>query len=159
MEDQTNDVGRPTEYQEDYARQAQKLCELGAIDDDLADFFEVSVRTIYRWKAKHDDFRQALKVGKEPADERVMRSLYQRATGMRVPAMKAFMPAGADAPVIHEYEEYIVPDVKACMSWLGNRCGWKINPNGLATEDGETPATVRVEIVDGRRAEADPATS
>jgi hypothetical protein len=150
-----NTIGRPTDYQEDYVRQVEKLCALGAIDDDLADFFGVSVRTIYRWKAKHPDFCQALKVGKSPADDRVMRSLYHRATGMRLPAIKIFMPAGADEPIVYEYEEVLPPDVKACMSWLGNRCGWSINPRSLDGDDGVIPQSVRVEIIDGRNADTD----
>lgn len=48
--------GRPTEYKDIYAKQAEKLCVLGATDSDLANFFEVSTRTITRWKAEHPEF-------------------------------------------------------------------------------------------------------
>ena len=41
----------------------------------LAAFFEVSTRTIHRWKHEHPEFCHALKVGKEDADARVERSL------------------------------------------------------------------------------------
>lgn len=43
--------GRPPTYKPEYAKQAAKLCELGATDLDIAEFFGVSVRTVYRWKA------------------------------------------------------------------------------------------------------------
>ena len=49
-------MGRPSLYDPDYARQAKKLAELGATDQEIADFFEVDVRTIYRWKHDHDEF-------------------------------------------------------------------------------------------------------
>ncbi|MGL4287151.1 MAG: hypothetical protein ACRCVA_12445, partial [Phreatobacter sp.] len=39
-------LGRPPKYQPDFARQAAKLCALGATDEDLAEFFAVNVRTI-----------------------------------------------------------------------------------------------------------------
>src|SRR3546814_984151 len=74
-------AGRPASYKKAFAKQAQKLCELGATDQEIADFFEVDVRTVYRWKHDHDEFCQALKAGKEIVDERVERSLYQRAIG------------------------------------------------------------------------------
>lgn len=114
-------TGRPTDYRQEYAEQAKKLCLLGATDQEIADFFEVSVRTVYRWKANHDDFCQALKAGKEVADERVERSLFQKATGYEQDAVKIFMPAGAAAPVYADYREKIAPDTTACIFWLKNR--------------------------------------
>lgn len=113
--------GRPTAYRQEYAEQAAKLCALGATDKEVADFFEVDVRTVYRWKHDHDDFCQSLKVGKDIADERVERSLYQRAIGYEQGEVKIFMPAGADAPVYAPFTAKIAPDVTAAIFWLKNR--------------------------------------
>lgn len=113
--------GRPTDYRPEYAEQAAKLCALGATDKEVADFFEVDVRTVYRWKHDHDDFCQALKVGKDIADERVERSLYQRAIGYEQGEVKIFMPAGSDAPVYAPFTAKIAPDVTAAIFWLKNR--------------------------------------
>jgi len=77
------------------AKQAAKLCLLGATDADLADFFEVSVRTIERWQSQHAEFCRAVKVAKEEANDRVERSLYQKAVGFQREAVKIFMPAGS----------------------------------------------------------------
>jgi hypothetical protein len=116
-----SDRGRPTVFQPEFVQQAEKLCKLGATDADLADFFDVDVRTIYRWKHDHEDFCQALKNGKELADDRVERSLYHRAVGYKQPAVKIFMPAGAEKPVYADYEEQVVPDTTAAIFWLKNR--------------------------------------
>lgn len=115
--------GRPTDYREAYVEGAKKLAKLGATDAEMADFFGVDVRTLYRWKNTHDEFCQALKVGKDEADDRVERSLYHRAVGYEQPAIKIFMPAGAEAPVEHEYVEIIAPDTTAAIFWLKNRRG------------------------------------
>jgi hypothetical protein len=115
------DVGRPTDYRQEFAEQARKLCQLGATDVEIADFFGVNVRTIYRWKADHDEFCHALKAGKEIADERVERSLYQRAVGYTHDAVKIFMPAGAEEPVYAPYREHNPPDTTAAIFWLKNR--------------------------------------
>lgn len=120
---EANPVGRPTEYEPEFAEQARKLCQLGATDVEIADFFEVSVRTIYRWKADHDGFCQALKVGKEIADDRVERSLYQKAVGYTHDAVKIFMPANAEAPVYAPYREHVPPSDTAAIFWLKNRRG------------------------------------
>lgn len=114
-------IGRPSLYSEEMAVQAKKLASLGATDAEVADFFGVDVRTIYRWKHEYDDFCQALKIGKEDADARVERSLYQKAIGYEQEAVKIFMPAGADKPVYADYIEKVAPDTTAAIFWLKNR--------------------------------------
>jgi len=42
---------RPSDYSEDFCVQVEKLCRLGATDEQIADFFCVHVATIYRWQA------------------------------------------------------------------------------------------------------------
>lgn len=113
--------GRPSLYRPELAEQARKLCELGATDTELADFFNVDVRTIYRWKHDYEPFCQALKTGKDGADERVERSLYQRAIGYEQDEVKIFMPANASAPVYAPFRAKVAPDVTAAIFWLKNR--------------------------------------
>lgn len=113
--------GRPTAYKVEFAAQAQKLAALGATDIEVADFFDVDVRTVYRWKHDHPEFCQSLNVGKDKADERVINSLYQKAVGYEQDAVKIFMPANADAPVYADYREKIAPDTTAAIFWLKNR--------------------------------------
>lgn len=114
-------AGRPSKFDEAFVEQARKLCELGATDEELANFFEVTARTIYRWQAEYPEFCQALKAGKDSADERVIRSLYHRAVGYSHEAVKIFMPAGAEAPVYAPYVEHSPPDTTAAIFWLKNR--------------------------------------
>lgn len=114
-------AGRPTDYREAYVEGARKLARLGATDAEIADFYDVDVRTIYRWKNTHDAFCQALKAGKDEADNRVERALYHRAVGYEQEEVKIFMPAGADAPVYAAYTAKIAPDTTAAIFWLKNR--------------------------------------
>lgn len=113
--------GRPTSYKVEYAEQAKKLCLLGATDQEIADFFEVHAATVYRWKHDHDEFCEALKAGKESADERVERSLYQKAIGYEQDEVKIFMPGGASEPVYAPFRAKIAPDTTAAIFWLKNR--------------------------------------
>lgn len=113
--------GRPSGFKPEFTAQAEKLCALGATDQEIADFFEVSVRTVHRWKADHEEFCHALKAGKESADTRVERSLYQRAIGYEQDEVKIFMPAGAEKPVYAEYRAKVAPDTTAAIFWLKNR--------------------------------------
>lgn len=116
-------IGRPSNFRDEFVVQAEKLCRLGATDIELADFFEVDVRSIYRWAHSREAFCQALKAGKEACDDRVERSLYNRAVGYTHEAVKIFMPANAVAPVYASYREHVAPDVGAAKMWLSNRRG------------------------------------
>jgi len=111
--------GRPSAYRPEFAEQARKLCEMGATDWDLAQFFEVNTTTIWRWSQVHDEFCNALKAGKEAADERVARSLYHKAIGYSREAVKIMQYEGA---VIEQpYVEHTAPDTTAAIFWLKNR--------------------------------------
>jgi hypothetical protein len=113
--------GRPSAYKPEFVQQAKKLCELGAIDVELADFFGVSIRTIADWKTRHSGFLQALKAGKDSADDRVERSLYLRAAGYTFDSEKIFLPKDSRTPVRVKTREHCPPDVVACIFWLKNR--------------------------------------
>jgi hypothetical protein len=135
----TSKIGRPTDYRPEFARIAAKACKLGATDADLADFFGVHIRTIRTWITQHPTFHHALKVAKRGADERVQRSLYQRAIGYTFDAVKLFQHEGT---VIREpYREHVPPDTTACIFWLKNRdpANWRDR-----REDGER-ASVYIE--------------
>lgn len=112
-------IGRPSGYKPECAKQAEKLCKLGATDIELADFFEVSDRTIYRWQTQFPAFCQALKLGKEPTDERVERSLYHKAVGYSFDSEKVFQFQGEI--VRTKTREHVPPDTTAAIFWLKNR--------------------------------------
>lgn len=116
-------TGRPKKFDASFPEQARKLCLLGATDQEIGDFFDVEIRTIYRWKHTYPEFAEALVLGKEMADERVERSLYQRAVGYEQDEVKIFMPSGSVDPVYAPYRAKIAADVGAAKLWLVNRRG------------------------------------
>ena len=112
-------VGRPSLYKPEYAIQAEKLCLLGATDIELADFFEISVATLNKWKIKYPDFVASICGAKEIADARVERSLYQKAIGYTFESEKVFQFQGQiiRTPI----REHIPPDTVAGMFLMKNR--------------------------------------
>jgi len=111
--------GRPSKYEPEYAEQARKLAALGATDREIADFFGVHEATLYRWQQQYPELCEALKVGKEPADERVVRSLYRRAVGYSYDSEKIMQFQGAEVRI--PYVEHVPPDTTAMIFWLKNR--------------------------------------
>lgn len=112
-------AGRPSKFRSEFIAQAEKLCKLGATDIELADFFEVDVRTLYRWKGENEEFCQALKTGKQVADERVERSLFARANGYEHDEVDIRV---VDHVIVQTpIRKYYPPDTTACIFWLKNR--------------------------------------
>jgi hypothetical protein len=119
--DQLQKEGRKSTFLKQYIPIAKRMAYLGATDRDLAAAFQTSIKCIWEWKAKHPEFGSALVVGKEEADQRMIRSMYQRGVGYDYDAVKIFMLAGAKSPIYAPYVEHVPPDPTAGMFWLKNR--------------------------------------
>jgi hypothetical protein len=112
-------MARPTKYKAEYAKQAAKLCRLGATDAQLAEFFEVAVSTVALWKVQYKGFSDALKLAKKEADSRVEQSLYQRACGYEHDEVDIRV---VDHAIVQtEIRKFYPPDTTACIFWLKNR--------------------------------------
>jgi hypothetical protein len=129
-------MGRPSEYKPEYAEQARKLCLLGAIDADLAVFFEVSETTINNWKGDYPEFFESVKSGKATADAHVATKLYERATGAEWVEQQAFKVKKTKyqgGKKVLEQEDIVTvpvtkaapPDTVAAIFWLKNRASDK----------------------------------
>lgn len=113
-------LGRPTSYKPENARMARAHCQLGATDVDLANLFGVSTWTIASWGHHYPAFRDALRDGKASWDDRVERSLAQRAIGYSVDTEE--IKVTKDGEVLRiPVRKHFAPDVTACIFWLKNR--------------------------------------
>lgn len=126
-------MGRPSSYRPEFTEQTTKLCALGATDEEIADFFEISPRTLNRWKVTRPDFADALRRGKSPADDRVEDSLYHRSLPRHVEEEQAIkvkkITYGNNGKKLLEEEKieivtvrkFMPPDTTAMIFWLKNR--------------------------------------
>lgn len=111
--------GRPTKFKPEFVKQALMMARVGATDREVAESFEVDEATIYRWKHTKPEFCEALKVGKDVADDRVEQSLYRRALGYSHDAVKMHVVEGVVA--VTPFVERYPPDTTAAIFWLKNR--------------------------------------
>lgn len=111
--------GQSSTYRPEYAEQARKLCLLGATDKELADFFNVSEKTINNWKNEEIEFLQSIKKGKQLADADVAERLFNRACGYVAPDVDIKV---IDSQIVKtEIEKHYPPDTTAAIFWLKNR--------------------------------------
>ena len=127
-------VGRPSKFRPEFVEQVTKLCMMGAVNEDLAKFFDVHVDTIEEWRYVHPEFSDALKKGREYADANVAQSLYRRAVGYTHEIEKVVI---LDKEIIKvTYTEKIPPDVTACIYWMKVRRGWREARESLDPKSG-----------------------
>lgn len=112
-------VGRPSKYMPYFDRQAHLLCLLGATDNNLANFFQVSEQTIANWKHWHPTFFESIKNGKIMADAGMAERLYQRGIGYSHP--DTHVSVINNEVVLTELTKHYPPDTKAAFIWLKNR--------------------------------------
>ena len=110
------------EYHDDWA---WSLAIKGATNKEMAEAFGISLRTVIRWMNEHESFADAVERGKNIADAKVERSLYQRAIGFEITDTEKTVDMDKDGnpkPVrIKNTTRKIVPDTMAIMYWLNNR--------------------------------------
>ncbi len=112
-------AGAPTKFKDEFNEQVEKLCKLGATDDEIADFFNVDVSTINNWKISHPEFLESIKAGKILADSNVADRLYQRALGFEHDSEEIKV---ADGEIIRvPVRKIYPPDSTAAIFWLKNR--------------------------------------
>ncbi len=143
-------MARPTDYRQEYAEQARKLCLLGFTDKQLAVFFGVNESTINRWKQKYPEFCKSIKSGKVIADAQVSESLFKRATGIEVTEVE--VRDDGKKKVKRVTKKHIPPDPTAQIFWLKNRQPelWRDKPTVENSVQEAVPVQIVVQTVDAR---------
>ena len=110
------------QYHDDWA---WSLAIKGATDDEIATAMRVSRKTISQWKKIHESFAKALAEGKEIADSKIEKSLYNSAMGYFVDEEERLIEVNRDGTTklgdLRKKKRYIPPSVTAQIFWLKNR--------------------------------------
>ena len=97
----------------------KKMATCGMTDKEMAELLGVTEQTFNNWKKKFPEFFESLKNWKMEADEKVERSLFERACGYEHEEDKIFN-ANGKALVVSTIKRY-PPDPTAAIFWLKNR--------------------------------------
>ncbi len=110
--------GRPSKKDSLDLGMIETLYGFGLIDEQIAELLKIAPNTIKNWN-EDEKFLAARKRGKAISDDRVERSLYERATG--------YSHLDTDIRVVEgkivttEIIKHYPPDTTACIFWLKNR--------------------------------------
>jgi hypothetical protein len=120
-------------YQEEFARHAYYFTLMGCTLVQLAQVFEVTVETINTWQNKYPKFRKAIIKGRDLADAKVAKALYEAALGYSHPdkviisnKQREFDSKGRTIrewvePLEVDTVKHYPPNVTAAIKWLKAR--------------------------------------
>lgn len=114
-----NPSHRPTKYKKEYHKLVYHYSLLGATDEEMATFLDVSKRTFNYWKKRHPSFLHSIKKGKTEADAKVSQSLYHRAIGYS--HKDTYFSTYQGKIISEDIIKYYPPDPTAAIFWLKNR--------------------------------------
>lgn len=113
--------GRPTDYEGKKTDKAvfEFASKYPKIDEEIAQFLDISIQTLNTWKQKHPSFLESLTHAKNFIDNRVVESLANRAFGYTKNETKVFCHEGCI--ITEDIKVEVEPNVMAQIFWLKNR--------------------------------------
>ena len=103
-------------YSPESAKLLRVLATLGATTAQMAEALSIHPALVKQWMDRKPGLGDLIRKCKEEADGRVVRSLWERATGYTHTTKKR-----AKDGAVANVEEHYPPDVAACIFWLKNR--------------------------------------
>jgi hypothetical protein len=100
-------------------KEVYRLALLGATNEQMASFLDISVDNFLRLVRDYKRLRTALRRGRMEADSKVAQALYRRAMGYT--CKEAHITSYKGEVTITEVEKHYPPDTTAALRWLGTR--------------------------------------
>jgi hypothetical protein len=119
LSEETPKMGRPTIIDQVDLVQVTELYAKGYTNDQVSKMLGINRTTLYNWQSKHKNFKDAIRRGKELADDLIEEALYSRAKGMKIEETKVFCHEGLITTEV--IDKHLAPDVNAAKFWLNNR--------------------------------------
>lgn len=92
----------------------------GLTDEQIAHNAGITAKTLYEWKNRFCEIREALKKGKEVVDYEVENALLKRALGYDYMETRVEV-SDKDGKKVIETTKHVPPDTGAAAFWLKNR--------------------------------------
>jgi len=113
--------GRKTKFLPDMLREVEHLARLGARNEDIADFYQVTLTTLEGWLRNNPEFYKAKKRGGIIADSAVVESMYKNATGYQYTKVEKVFNETEKCTAHKETNIDVKGDTIAQIFWLTNR--------------------------------------
>ena len=132
-------MGRPSRYDTEikpYLTEIRKAVEAGATDKEIADAFGLSLSTVYEYKKKYSEFREAFARGRARVVFDIKAALLKKALGFEYEEEKSIGRKDKDGKniiLIEKYKRYSTPSETAAAMLLRNYDeNWRDNDKASA---------------------------
>jgi hypothetical protein len=112
-------MARPSKFKDLNIPLIKKLAGYGHTDEEICDIVGICRDSLIEYKKKYPAFSDTIKKSKAISDAKVIRSLYERATGYEHKEDAIFQFQGS--PVIVPTVKHYPPDATSAIFWLKNR--------------------------------------
>jgi hypothetical protein len=119
MSEENKTPGHPSKFNDVDIRLIRFMYKKGATDQEVADELGVCRKTIHNWQVANPELKEQMKEWKQEADEKVERSLFERATGYSHKETKLFCHEGGI--IAEDIIKHYPPDATSMIFWLKNR--------------------------------------
>jgi hypothetical protein len=130
-------------------------CKNGSTDEQIYKKLRISKDSFYDYKKKHPEFTDALKIGKDDADDLVESALFKRALGYEyeeTEESETYNPETGQTVKTRKIIKHLVADTTAQIFWLKNRRPdrWRnndrldINTTSAQVEDSAIESTLSI---------------
>lgn len=110
---------RPHKFKAEYIEIARQLCVEGWTDKEIAKFLGVNKNTLYEWMQIVPELAAVMKLGKEPADDRLERRAYEVAMGYTMTVREAVRVKEGNKETIQLVEKEVeIPPNPDMLRWL-----------------------------------------
>lgn len=114
-------IGRPSHYDKISLDDVRKWASIGLSNEQISQLLNIDQSNFYIWQRDKQEFREALKGGKELPDDKIERSLFERASGYYHPEEKLFYDSNTGQVVSQIVLKHYPPDPTSMIFWLKNR--------------------------------------
>lgn len=120
-------VGRKSKYDTHVKPKLHLItqwCKNGSTDEQIYKKLRISKDSFYDYKKKHPEFTDALKIGKDDADDLVESALFKRALGYEyeeTEESETYNPDTGQTVKTRKIIKHLVADTTAQIFWLKNR--------------------------------------
>jgi hypothetical protein len=124
------------------------LCRLGASIDDMARILDLTPYQLEAAITNDERLQTIIKGFNSSRNVMVEQALYKRAIGFNFTERKAF--STKDGVEMIDIDRYIIPDTKACITWLKNMDpdNWKDTSEVNATLDTNSVESLGMMVLD-----------
>ncbi len=121
-----------------HLKQAELLAFCGKTEEEIAEFFDIKINTLKKYRREHAELDEALSAGKNSSAQ-VMKAFFKRACGYTAQEETCEFKGKKNSDGVIEDEQVVKKTVKKDVPPDLNAIKWWLDATGAMNSDGSEP--------------------